>query len=406
MNITVEGGKSKKLLTGGKYCPEDIVVTSGGTPPPASEVLDPDVVYQTTRPADWLPMPTPGDDEMYFLCHVAPNRKGAFYVQAQPVNDITVEYGKVVDGAFVADGVLPSTSTSFTKALIEPSMCYSPTADGTLQCMVRIKGNVTTVLGAVATTYEARHCAVDAVCGIALQSLQLGNTSDAKRSWFNLRYWRFVGNGGVASLPQGFFRCQSLLAVGCEKPNVISGGINSAFRIAPSLMAVSSNLISGSSTAVNASYAFNECGLKVIKDFVFACNDMTVMCGESSLLEIDFANIDTSACTSTGGMFYNIYSVRSIKNLNISSLTTIPSNWAINSFNLETLTFAGETTPGGYTITLTSACLGHNALVEMIASLPTATAAATITITNNPGASQLTEDEIAIATAKNWTITI
>lgn len=28
MNITVEGGKSKKLLTGGKYCPEDITVTA------------------------------------------------------------------------------------------------------------------------------------------------------------------------------------------------------------------------------------------------------------------------------------------------------------------------------------------------------------------------------------------
>ena len=28
MEITVEGGKSKKLLTGGKYCPEDIVVTA------------------------------------------------------------------------------------------------------------------------------------------------------------------------------------------------------------------------------------------------------------------------------------------------------------------------------------------------------------------------------------------
>jgi hypothetical protein len=41
----------------------------------------------------------------------------------------------------------------------------------------------------------------------------------------------------------------------------------------------------------------------------------------------------------------------------------------------------------------------------MIASLPTATAAATITITGVPGASALTDAEIAVATAKNWTIT-
>lgn len=32
MNLTIEGGTSKRLLTAGKYCPEDIVVTAeGGT---------------------------------------------------------------------------------------------------------------------------------------------------------------------------------------------------------------------------------------------------------------------------------------------------------------------------------------------------------------------------------------
>lgn len=30
IEITVQGGTSKKLLTGGKYCPEDIVVTAEG----------------------------------------------------------------------------------------------------------------------------------------------------------------------------------------------------------------------------------------------------------------------------------------------------------------------------------------------------------------------------------------
>ena len=73
---------------------------------------------------------------------------------------------------------------------------------------------------------------------------------------------------------------------------------------------------------------------------------------------------------------------------------------------LQKLTFAGNTTPGGFTIRLTAARLSHKALVEMINSLPTATNAATITITNNPGAAALTDAEIAVATAKNWTVTI
>lgn len=33
INITVEGGSSKRLLTAGKYCPEDIVVTATGSAP-------------------------------------------------------------------------------------------------------------------------------------------------------------------------------------------------------------------------------------------------------------------------------------------------------------------------------------------------------------------------------------
>ena len=40
INITVEGGSSKRLLTAGKYCPEDIVVTAtGGVPEDLNAVL-------------------------------------------------------------------------------------------------------------------------------------------------------------------------------------------------------------------------------------------------------------------------------------------------------------------------------------------------------------------------------
>lgn len=40
IEITVQGGTSKKLLTGGKYCPEDIVVTAeGGSTEPIIEPL-------------------------------------------------------------------------------------------------------------------------------------------------------------------------------------------------------------------------------------------------------------------------------------------------------------------------------------------------------------------------------
>lgn len=50
IEITVQGGTSKKLLTGGKYCPEDIVVTaegggSGGSVETLKGVISPDVPF-------------------------------------------------------------------------------------------------------------------------------------------------------------------------------------------------------------------------------------------------------------------------------------------------------------------------------------------------------------------------
>lgn len=374
--------------------------------PPETEVLDPDEVYRTTRPKDWLPMPTPGDDEIYFLCHVAPNRKGAFYVQIGSNGNLSVEYGRVIDGAFVADGSVPNTSANYYKILIDPSMCYSQTADGNLQCFVRIKGAVTELNGAAPTTYEARHCAVDIFCGIALQKLQLGNISRPSTSWFRLRYFRFVKNGGAASLENAFCLCKSLVCITCEKQNIVSGSIAIAFRGCSALIAVSPNLISGSLGAVSAANICTSSGLQYFTDFSFTCSNMSGMFGDGNVKVVDFKNIDTSSCTTVGTMFYNVYCIRSVKNLNISSLTTMPSNWAINSVDLETLTFAGETTPGNITVTLTSACLGHEALVEMIESLPVALEPATVTITGNPGATELTNDEIAVANAKNWTIAI
>ena len=405
--IRTKGGTTEQLAWPDGYnAAIEAIQTGGGFTPPSTIELDPDEVYRTTRPADWLPMPTPGDDEIYFLCHVRPNRQGLFYVQLGSNGSFAVEYGKMVDGVFVADGKAQNTSSNYYKIIIEPSMCYSPTADGTLQLFVRIKGAITTLNGDVSTTFTARQCAVDAVCGIALTRLQLSNTNDARRSWFRLRYWRFVGNGGASSLPSTFYLCKSLLSVGCEKENVVSGDINNAFRATPGLIAVSPNLIGGSTVAVNANYLFAGCSLKVIKDFRFKCSSAGSMFNEGNAVEVDFANIDTSECTSLATFFYNSYAVRSIKNLNISGLTSIASNWCINCNDLETLTFTGETTVGGITITATMGCLCHAALVEMIDSLPVATTAATVTITGQPGASELTDEEIAVATAKNWTVTI
>ena len=42
----------------------------GGGGGSSGEPLDPVEVYNTTRPSDWLSMPTPADNEMYLLFHI------------------------------------------------------------------------------------------------------------------------------------------------------------------------------------------------------------------------------------------------------------------------------------------------------------------------------------------------
>lgn len=60
----------------------------------------------------------------------------------------------------------------------------------------------------------------------------------------------------------------------------------------------------------------------------------------------------------------------------------------------------------GANISIPQASLSHDAIVALIDSLPTITSARTLSITSSPAAGTLTEDELAVATAKKWTVTV
>lgn len=55
-------------------------------------------------------------------------------------------------------------------------------------------------------------------------------------------------------------------------------------------------------------------------------------------------------------------------------------------------------------IGLANTALSHGAIVEFFNSLPTIETPKTITLTNTPGASQVTAEDVAIATAKGWLV--
>lgn len=60
----------------------------------------------------------------------------------------------------------------------------------------------------------------------------------------------------------------------------------------------------------------------------------------------------------------------------------------------------------GFNFSVKGCAFEREGLVEMFESLPTVTTARTITITGNPGVPDLTEEDKAIATAKNWTLVL
>lgn len=409
ININLAAGESKRLLTAGKYCPSDVLVTAesgGGYVPPETTLLDPDEVYRTTRPSSWLPLPTPNDYECFCLGHILKGLKGYFAATITYNGTCVVEYGTLSNGAFVAkESFTPTSGTIFYKEL-NYSDYGDELEDGTRQYIVRIYGTDIRGIDFRKHTISIPQVhVVDIVSGIACD-FTAGNHNNPRSALDSLRYLRFVGNGRPNGLSGKFVSsCKALMSVSMVNEIPRSSGHwgygNYAFFETPSLIAVSPV---GFSEVENGTYMFSASSLCRVK--TSAKLSVCVNTFRSSRLTVfDENTCDTTNATTMESFFQQSQALREVTGLNITSLTTT-TNMFYQCYNLSRLVFAGETTPGGYTIDLKDTTLGHDALVEMIASLPTATKAATITITNNPGASELTADEIAVATAKNWTITI
>lgn len=371
-----------------------------GFTPPTSEALDPDEVYRTTRPADWLPMPTPGDGEIYLLGMIYEGIPAQFGIYAgyQSNGSFLVEIGNLVDGVFVAkDSFVPTSKVAYIYDI--PADDYGDiTADGFKQYMVRITGNR---IASVSFHNLAGIMPdiVDCISGMPNTPVSFGSTNSYKEANQTIRYIRFVGNGypGHTQVTAGY--CTNLLAVSCER-EFVPVYYTYAFVNCKKLMAISPTL----ANAIGSFSFFGASALIRIPANSAMPDNLMNAFRESGITEIDGSNF--GGVTIMQNAFYYCSALRSALNLNISSATNLTNVFAY-CYNLRRLTFSGDTTPGGTTIDITASTrMSHTALVEMINSLPTATAAATITLTGIAGAAELTDDEIAVATARNWTITI
>ena len=273
----------------------------------------PDPVYQNTRPADWLPMPEPADNEMYLLFHIPDGVSSLLAFTVTCDGEYTVALGTVTGGAFVQQSARAVASGAKYEAELFADGYGDLTSDGMKQVMVKVSGaNIKTWEPSVHSKKSSPSNfsgwnIVEIVCRLPVGTKVSCGSSTPNRALRKLRYFSWRGGNNVTSMGYMFGHCYSLTSI---------------------------------------------------------------------------PQLDTSNVTNTANMFYACYLLSSIL------LNPSVSGWAGSDFSLS------------------NCSLGHTALVNLFNSLPTITTKKALTLTGNPGVSELTDEEKAIATGKNWTLTL
>ena len=281
----------------------------GGTSGP----LDPVEVYNTTRPSDWLSMPTPADNEMYLLFHIPDGVSSLLAFTVTCTGNYTVALGTVSGGSFVASSSVDIASGSKYEAELFADDYNDLTSDGMKQVMVKVSG--TDILTWAPSTHSKKTSPsnfagwniVEISCNLPSGTSVVCGISTGNMALIKLRYFAWYGKNAVTNMAKMFDGCRSLTAI---------------------------------------------------------------------------PQIDTSAVTNMSNMFNSCYSLTSI------AFDNTVTGWA------------------GYAIKLIDCSLSHAAIVAFFNSLPTITSANAITLRGNPGVSELTDAEKAIATGKGWTLTL
>ena len=505
---------------------EGIFSGGGGS---TSEPLDPVEVYNNTRPSDWLPMPTPADNEMYLLFHIPDGFSSLLAFTVTCTGNYTVALGSVIDGAFVQRSSTTVASGRKYETELSSYTYGDLTIDGMKQVMVKVSG--TDILTWKPSEHRKKTSPsnfvewniVEIACRIPKgKSVKCwGGTGNP--SLRKLRYFAWYGKNKVTDMSFMFNNCNSLTAVPQLNTSAVTN-MYSMFNNCNSLTAIPQMDTSAvtdmsymfgtcysltaipqmdTSAATNMSYMlygcssltaipqmdtsavtnmygmFNGCNsltaipqmdTSVVTDMrnMFAycysltaipqldtsavtnmssmfnnCRSLTAVPQMDTSTVTDMRNmfgycysltaipqLDTSAVTNMSSMFNNCRSLTAVPQMDTStvtdmrnmfaycgSLTAIPQldtsavtnmNGIFNYCNsLTAIAFNGSVTGwAGVDVSLQDCSLSRAAIVAFFNSLPTITSAKAITLTGNPGVSELTNTEKAIATGKGWTLTL
>ena len=390
------------------------VAVSGSAEPMTAEA-----VYQATRPAEWMPMPNAADEEdaIYMLVVCPDIAYIAFTATSADGSEIPVSIGTVDEsGTYTAKADLsPAAYGSKAQYAIDlRTYDWAPSDNiGDKQAMIKIAANVKkfdiqshTSVSPSFDSYPGDVVDIE-ILSHALTSLSLSNMSGLKYAYVDV----YDSPDVRTDMHQCFYDCGSLLCVRKFRC-AADGEAYAIFRSCGRLQAVD---LTGfvAENAQRLSSMFMSCG---------------------ALTNIDISGVSsTTRLTDVSSLFYYCYTLRSVRlsGLDVSKITTMSnmfsscecleecdlSTWDISSVKTATSLFDNcyrlrrlllnpdMTGWAGVDINLTySKAMTTEAIRDLIASLPTITASHTINLTGVLGAEGLTEDDIAAAATKNWTI--
>ena len=409
---------------------ESIFSGGGGS---SGEPLDPVEVYNTTRPSDWLSMPTPADNEMYLLFHIPDGVSSLLAFTVTCTGNYTVSLGTVSGGSFVASSSVDIASGSKYEAELFADDYGDLTSDGMKQVMVKVSG--TDILTWAPSTHSKKTSPsnfagwniVEISCNLPSGTSVACGRSTGNMALIKLRYFAWYGKNAVANMTQMFYNCYSLTAIpqldtsavtnmtqmfqGCSSLTAIPQLDTSAVTNMVGMFQGCSSLTAipqmDTSAVTNMGNLFRNCySLTAIPhlDISAVANMVGMFQGCYSLTAIP--QLDTSAVTNMSYMFYSCNSLTAIPQLDTSAVTNMKQVF-YNCSSLTSITLDNTVTGwAGYAISLNDCSLSHAAIVAFFNSLPTITEAKAITLTGNPGVSELTDAEKTIATGKGWTLTL
>lgn len=219
---------------------------------------------------------------------------------------------------------------------------------------------------------------------------------------FSLQSVFLFNTANVTNMTQMFNNCNSLKTV----PLFNTANVTNMSNMFSGCWSIQSVPLFNTASVTNMTQMFNSCfSLQSVPLFntasVTSMNQMFSQCSNLQFVPL----FTTSSVTDMSRMFLSCPSFNYIPALSTTSITTTSGTdfgiifQSCNSLNRCEMVFAR-------TVSLSSCQLSQTALVEVFNNLVdrTATTSATITISNNWGASALTAGERAIATGKNWVI--